>query len=231
MQSNRRIIFFLLKALVICLVLAMPLKSFDEAYGKFYRALNSKLLGKIQTGGFVRYSPGKKAYLTHVNIWNQKQVKPNGKVDSAKADVNTRYRGYLPTVLLIALVLASPVPWRRRLLALFTGFILVTLLVLFKAWLGIAEICRENQWLDLVHYSGFREWLFELSSRIFFQSTGTVFYFVVAIWVLVTFRKNDLQLMGRLITHGNNPAKHVDPGKGFPVNRPGTKKNIRKSGR
>ncbi|HRY33192.1 MAG TPA: hypothetical protein P5531_09530 [Bacteroidales bacterium] len=231
MQSNRRILYFLIKALIICLVLALPVTSFDDAYGKFYRSLNTKMLGKIQSDGFVRYSPGKKAALTHINIWNQKQVKPNGRVDSAKADVNTRYRGYLPTVLLIALVLASPVPWRRRLLALFAGFTLVTLLVLFKAWLGIVEICRENQWLDLVHYAGFSNWLFELTSRIFFQSTGTVFYFVVAIWVLVTFRKNDLQKMGMLIPAAGIKTKQPDLREGIRINKTKDNKKLGKSGR
>ncbi len=192
MPGLKKVSLFFLKAALVYGVLFLPLNIFDGTYENFYRKCNSYFFSELQSVGHVRFTKGKEPATTHINIWNQNQVQPDGKVNSAKADVNTRYRGYLPTILFLSLLLASPVPWKRKTISLVTGFILVTAFVMFKAWLGLVYVCQNNPFLELFNFSGNKKYLVDRCLDIFFHSTGSILYFVVAIWILVTFRKQDL---------------------------------------
>ncbi len=193
MLRTRTLLLFLLKATVIYALLAAPLSMYDEAYGKFYRNLAGKMVGRFHDSGFVRFTSMSKPEMTHLNIGNYKLALADGSFDTAAVDINTRILGYLPTVLLISLVLASPVPWRRKLLALPAGFILVMGLVLFKQYIFILDQCVKNPFLKLTDYSGFSKSLFDFTNTFINISSFTVPYFVVVIWLLVTFRISDLK--------------------------------------
>jgi hypothetical protein len=193
MLKTRTLLLFLLKASVIYALLSAPLSFYDETYGQFYRNMAGKLLGRFHDSGFVRFSSMSKPEMTHLNIGNYKLALADGSFDTAAVDVNTRILGYLPTILLIALVMASPVPWRRRLLAVSIGWFLVMGLVIFKQYIFILDQCEKNQWLKLTNYTGFSKTLFDFMNTFISTSSFTVPYFVVGIWLLVTFRISDLK--------------------------------------
>jgi len=124
---------------------------------------------------------------------NLAQIKPNGSFDTAATDINTRYLGYIPTILILSLVLASPVPWKRKIMALLVGLILVMLLVLFKQWISLLWLCETNPWLSLTHFGPTGKKLLTFANKVFCESSSTVLYFVVGIWLLVTFRLDDFK--------------------------------------
>ena len=53
---------------------------------------------------------------------------------SVSQTLSSRYIGYAPTTFLLALILATPLTWRRRLIALFWG------LVLTHAWIAFSML-------------------------------------------------------------------------------------------
>jgi hypothetical protein len=185
---------FLLKASIIYGILSAPFPFYDQAYGDFYRKVADKCFGRFRGPGFAKFNEMKDPAMTHVNVGNYTMALPDGSFDTAAIDINTRYLGYLPTILLISLVLASPVPWKRRLIALAIGLSLVMLLILFKHWISLLWFCEQNVWLHLTDFTGTGKKVLSFANSFISASSFTIAYFVVGIWLLVTFRVDDLKL-------------------------------------
>ena len=99
--------------------------------------------------------------------------------------------GYLPTVMLAALTIATPLPWARRLKALALGLIAVHLYVGLRLTLTLAYgFNGTDEWCL---YALPRWWSFALSAayEMICISPGTPFLVAVLAWGLVTFRRSD----------------------------------------
>ena len=112
MLRSKTLLLFLLKAVIIYGLLSLPLSFYDEVYGNFYRKVAEVFFSKFRETGFVKFSECKEPAKTHINVGNYALVRPDGSCDTATADINTRYLGFIPTILLISLVMASPVSWK-----------------------------------------------------------------------------------------------------------------------
>jgi len=194
MLRSKTLLLFLLKALLIYGFLSLPLSFYDEAYGNFYRKIAGTTFEKFRGTGFVRFREGKEPSSTRVNIGNHELARrSDGAIKTAGIDINTRYLGYIPTILLISLVVASPVPWKRKLMALVAGLILVTLLVLFKQWISLLWRCDQNPWLQLTDFTDHGKKTLAYAYNFISVTSSSILYFVVAIWFLVTFRAADFK--------------------------------------
>jgi len=193
MLRSKTLLLFLLKALIIYGLLSVPLTFSDRAYGNFYRKLAGAFFSKFRETGFVKFREWKDPATTHINIGSYALVRPDGSSRTAALDINTRYLGYLPTILLISLVLASPVPWKRKLTALAIGLILVMFLIMFKQWIALLWLCENKPWLQLTSFTDNTKKLLTFANNFISVSSSTVLYFVVAIWLLVTFSVEDFK--------------------------------------
>lgn len=192
MFKSKTLALFLLKAVVIYALLALPLSFYDQLYGDFYRKIAGSFFNTFRETGLVRFKEGAKPEITHINIGNKDLPRgPGGAIKTLPIDINTRYLGYLPTILLISLVVASPVPWKRKLIALALGLALVTLLILFKQYISLLWRCDQNPWLQLTDYGDKGKALLNSTYHFIAVTSSSVLYFVVAIWLLVTFRLDD----------------------------------------
>jgi hypothetical protein len=107
--------------------------------------------------------------------------------------LDTRSIGWVPTALTMALILATPIPWRRRGAALAGGLVLVHCFILFslQAW-----IWDNSSDVSLMRLSGFwQEVAGELDYALINQ-LGASFSVPVVIWILVTFRRQDAGKIG-----------------------------------
>jgi len=195
MLRSKILLLFLLKAVIIYGFFSLPFSVYDEAYGSFYRKVAGDFFSTFRETGFVKFRELNDPAYTHLDIGNNALVNAEGYGTAAGVNTNTRYLGYIPTILLISLVLASPVSWRRRLIALAAGLIPVTLLIIFKQWISLLWLCEMNPWLQLTHFTTFSKTILAFTNTFISSSPSTVLYFVVAIWLLVTFRVEDFKTM------------------------------------
>ena len=212
MLSNRTLLLFLLKAIILYGLLSAPFSVYDQGYGSFYRKLAGNIFGSFRGNGFVRFREWKEPATSHVNIGNVTQIKSDRTFHTAADNINTRYLGYIPTILIISLVLASPVRWKRKLIALPVGLILVTLLILFKQWIALLWMCDQNPWLNLTNFTGNGKTLLEFFNTAISVYSSTLLYFVVAVWILVTFRADDLRKITRITASTPPPMQKGIPG-------------------
>ncbi|MEO8145979.1 MAG: hypothetical protein ABI723_00015 [Bacteroidia bacterium] len=195
MLKAKPVLLFLIKATVIYALLAAPFSFYNTLYGVFYRATAKVFFDKINHTGFVLFSEGRENYITHFNLGNDALVKPDKTTDTVYDDVNIRYRGYLPLVLLIALVLASPVAGKRKAYGLLIGAVAVTLIVMLKQWLHILYLCGHNPWLMLYNLSEGQKKTIDFIYSNYVSTLPPTLFLVVAIWILITFRRDDLKLL------------------------------------
>lgn len=195
MLKTKPLLLFLIKAVIIYALLAAPFSFYDTAYGKFYRAAGKIFFNKIKSTGFVLFSEGRENYITHINLGNDALVRADKTTDTVMDDINIRFRGYLPTVLFIALVIAAPVPIKRKFMSLLTGLMLLTGLLMLKQWIHILYLCDRNPWLALYSFSNSEKKMIDFIYENYVITIPPTLFLTVAIWLIVTFRKDDLKLL------------------------------------
>lgn len=115
-----------------------------------------------------------------------KGIAPRGK----KTELNTWNFSYLPLAFIIALILATPINWKRKLLALLLGVLLMDLFIYFKVYIFLFDKLQSFEDFNIAELSSF--WANALKKiATLFVHIGTSMFVGVLIWLIVTFRKND----------------------------------------
>ena len=193
MFQSKPVVFFLLKAILIYGLLSFPPLSFDTSYANFYRSINNFYFKTICKTGFVNFNQAKGKYDTRMVIGNYARMMPGDKTTVISRPLNTHYSGYMPTILLLALTLATPFSWKRKSFSLLSGLVLLTLFIVFKQWIHILFLCLHNPWIQLYNFSTTQKQIIEYLYPKTVEFIGTSWFMVVVIWLLVSFRKNDLE--------------------------------------
>jgi len=111
-------------------------------------------------------------------------------VNHAEFEVDTWQYGWIPLMLLVSLILATPVPIPRRLFALFLGFLAITGYTLFRFWVRFVVDINRHGWLELGTQGPFMKKTFVYMNT-FFLYMGISLVITVFIWLIVTVRKGD----------------------------------------
>lgn len=195
MLRTKPVLIFFIKAAIIYIILALPFSFYDEMYGKFYRKCASGMFSTFHGNGLARFVEGNEKAVTRVNVGNSEQIKSNGTLETTFGYLNIRFLAYLPTILLIALILASPVNWKRKLLALVIGLLLLTVFIMFLQWLHLMYLSIRATWLNLIDFSESKKNTLNQAYKYLVEMPGFSRFLVVLIWLLVTFRKEDLKIL------------------------------------
>jgi hypothetical protein len=122
-----------------------------------------------------------------------KQV--NGHVPSFLVKFSSSDFLYLPFALLIALIIASPVSIKRKLLSLSVEILLLHLLLMLRIYMMILYVCSQNLSLELVTPGPLLKKFIDWMQVNFVDYGATILFIIVFIWIAVTFRKEDLSLI------------------------------------
>ena len=113
----------------------------------------------------------------------------SGKALVKRTDIDSGSVGWVPTALTIALVLATPIPWPRRLTALAGGLVLIHFFIFFtlQTW-----IWNNSSDVSLMTLSDFWQNVTDQLDYALMNQIGASFSVPVVIWILVTFRRQDV---------------------------------------
>ena len=129
-------VFFLVAVAVYAAIVLFPWSGPREAYRSLFTGSIHGVYGRIGSEGLVRCENLDIDALDDVNIYLGKRIgRDIGEVPVA---VSTARLGYAPLAFLIALVVATPIPWRRKWRSLAWGLLLVEAFVVFRSGLLIA---------------------------------------------------------------------------------------------
>ena len=118
MLRTRLVVAFFAKLMVFNALLMVPWPGVREAYGTLYRGMGNLLFRTFGSSGRVYFSavdppPTDKDHKDTLLVLEN--LRSGGR--STPMERNVRKDGYLPTAFAVSLILATPVPWRRRLVA------------------------------------------------------------------------------------------------------------------
>lgn len=122
-------------------------------------------------------------------ILANRDLQANGQGKRFMLTVDAWQMGWTPTAFLVALVLASPVPWRRRRWALLWGLLAIHAFVLMTLGIFIWNESTRLYWVTLTPFwKGIANWL----ESVALAPVGPSFFAAALIWMLVTLRRQDL---------------------------------------
>ena len=192
MPDRTKIIRFFIFAFLSYGIMSIPSKAVDNQYGKFYRSLSGFIFNKFSSSAVYVFQKTEKPDYSMIMIGNRDLVSKGGQVQGIQDEFSTRTRGYLPIIILISLIIASPVKIKRKFLAFLLGILLITIWVLIKQWVYNLYLISGSPMLKLGDFSETgRKVLGYLYQGIVISLTPS-FTISVIVWLLVTFRMEDL---------------------------------------
>lgn len=194
MLKTKPILKFLLVFVLVYGILIAAFPLLRDQTGIYISNLGNKFLHSPAHNALVSFYKTSEKLDVEILVGNITQ-EVNGSVLSFREKLNSYGYAYLPTALLIALVIASPVSMKRKLLSLTFSILFLHMLLLFRMYIQILHICNQNISLNLINpgpfFRNFIDWM-----HAYFVGYGVVMLFVVVfIWLAVTFRKEDLSLI------------------------------------
>lgn len=210
----RALVGFLAKFLVVLVILVLPWPGLARLYPAVYHGVCNFVYGSFGPGRvtFEPFSdpnlPGDDTKVTIANL-----VTGSG----AAFPRNSRVQGYMPTVFVTALALATPLAWRRRLITLAAGLFAVTAYVAFRQFFFLMFYARQGP-SKLFDPGPVLTGVLEFGRWVFVDSFTGLFVVPVVIWIAVSFRRRDLE---RLLGDIAAPAtvKSNRPRRGTPTSR------------
>ncbi|HUU83830.1 MAG TPA: hypothetical protein VM243_10030 [Phycisphaerae bacterium] len=191
----RQAVLRLLAAAVLYILLMLGWLWWSEGYARALRSVGNFVFARWYDGAAIRFEPQAVEAGTYAATRMQDtRLSLMNHATRARGNqpVSSQYIGYVPTVLFLALVLPSPVPWRRRWKAVLWGFVLIGAFILLRMWLMIFNAFCSDSPLALFYPSDFWRRVLAFATETLTRSLTTCFVVPLAIWVLVCFRHGDL---------------------------------------
>lgn len=185
MPWRRTLLIYFSLVVVTYGALMVPWPGVMSGYRRVMAATSNIFLRRIANGRMtfeVMESPTLDKDIT-VNVQN---ISTGSK---ARMSVNAR-RSYLPVSLAAALIVAAPIPWRRKVIALGLGLVLMMAYVQFTFWLKIVHMLSEPKFGAMQLADSTRKFLMLLIKL----TMSPVLPYIVSVVVfgLVTVRREDV---------------------------------------
>jgi len=193
-RASLVVTLFFGKLILLYALFLIPWPGVRDAYAAGFRAGGNFLFRTFGDSGRVYFEPmaiagkGFDAYDTNVVIQNL------GKgIRGAIPGINSRLMGYLPTAFAASLILATPIPWRRRWIALCLGAALMSGFAAFELWLRLLETFSNPAEFSLYEWPAWGRTLLAAALAIVGKSPVTAYIAPVFVWIVVALRRDDIR--------------------------------------
>ena len=180
--------------LAIGLLLA-PWPGLKDGHAHALRAVGNALFGHFGAKGIVVFRAlddgADPLHNTIIYLGNRDRLLPGGQLDVVSVKFSSRYTAWLPAALVAALVLATPLPWRRRWVALGWGLLWVHLFIVFVLLVMILHQYAESPAVGLHQWTGLPRHALDALHQILVGYIGASYAVPVLIWIAVAFRRDD----------------------------------------
>ena len=110
---------------------------------------------------------------------------------SVSQPLSSRYIGYALTTFLLALIFATPLTWRRRLIALIWGLVLTHAWIAFSMLLLIVHGYSRGDVVSIFDVSPFTRTALAFLREVLVKAPVIKYTVPAVIWMLVSFRRSD----------------------------------------
>jgi hypothetical protein len=195
MRSLSPFYMFVGRFVLIYGLLIIPWPGFNDAYAGYFRALSRVVFSREGQLQIVKFEPipegPDKKLDTKIVLANRFMLDSNGSGPARVLGLDTRGVGWMPTALLIVLVLSTPLTWRRRIRAFGLGLVAIHVFILLSVAVYIWNESDQTSGLDLVSLAPFWKTIVEGMEETLITQMGASFVVPVIVWLLVAFRQQD----------------------------------------
>lgn len=192
MPPRKIIVGFLWRLVLWYGLLIAPWPGLNAAYGRFFRSAGNGVFSRETGRRLLRFEPvpASSGHLldTRILLANREVVDQAGNTPAKYLEMDTRAMGWIPMALLMALMLSTPVPWRRRVRGLFLGLLLVNAFILFSL---AVYIWNNSPDLGLLVLSPLAKQITAGLEETLVTQVGASFVIPVLIWMLTIFNLSD----------------------------------------
>ncbi len=185
--TRGRVLTFLLATPALYVLLAIAWPTIGPMYASAYQATATSLFGRFGEGRVTvgPPAPGER-FDSSVSVG-----RPPSKVIGTRGH-SSRLIGYLPTVLTGALIICTPLPWRRRVRALVWGLALVHAFIAIRIVIGLLQFFSLDAPWRVVEPGPFGRTMIDASYQTLALAPTASFLAPVAIWAMVCLRPWDI---------------------------------------
>jgi hypothetical protein len=189
MRVCRRLAGIALRFCVIYGLLIAPWPGFRQQYGAWMRTVGGWAFSREQGRWLVSFEPltatAQRPLDTRILVADRTGRTPAGNLRAVALDLDMRGVGWVPTALLIALILVAPFAWPRRLLGLPLGLLGIHLYILFSIGIHIIDQCSGIPGLSPFGLSPFWKPVFDGLDETLITQLGASFVFPVILCIAV----------------------------------------------
>lgn len=174
------------------IAMMLPQTGIGNLYGDFFRSAANRFLGEIGDEGIVILKPQKNEKFDTMLFISKKSLWQGTSYKGDKYNISSRTIGFLPASLIIALILATPVLWKRKLLALFISLAAMTGFVLIKLYVIVLYKFQLSAWIGILQFEGESLERLKLLNDYFAEPLTPAYTLGIVLWIVFCFRKKDL---------------------------------------
>ncbi len=206
MQTKLIIGFFIRFILLYGVLMGLWPVAYDS-YGVFFKGGAELLYGSLGSSRAVQLRPLPPSERLDDND-TQLVFKTGASRNWRSTKISVRDIGYLSTTVLVGLVIATPIPWRRRVRALLAGLVLLHGVMALRLGILIAALFDRVSPAPWITPDSF--WGKAVDAGIVRFSLGQPIAYIVSIliWILVSLHRDDLTMI--LSGRRNPPGKSPD---------------------
>lgn len=204
MLPPKRLGLFFVFAAILYAAFMAPWPGVEGAYAKLYRGTCNVVFARfwfwpdggvrflniktLQTGDLPPGAPRFFAIGTFDTLMELRSRRAPGSMGYLRT--STRYVGYGPTAVVLALVLATPLPWRRRALALLWSFLAVNAFIVLRISLTLAAAgFAADKKYALFELGSLARGVLTRAENILSDNPTVSFVAPALIWFLLAFRQ------------------------------------------
>lgn len=182
--------FFVLKLAIVYGLLLIPWPGVMAAYRAAYCAGGNIFFRTLGGAGRVYFTPSEQIVAKDKDV--SARLENIATHTGGVMEISSRSMGYLPTSFAMALVVAAPIPWKRRAISLFWGIALISVYVGVELWLRLVNLFSGADVMAVYTLGPFWKGLVMVLVKVLGMSPVTAYIAPVVIWTLVCFRREDL---------------------------------------
>jgi len=187
-KKNRELLRFATIFALAYGLLITPWHGWNERYADYYRNLGTWVFASWPGKQLVRFeknaAPLRVNLNTSITVGNRSLVDAQGRFSAVVLQVDTRSLAWMPTALLAALILATPLPWRRKIRAMLVGLIAIHAYILLITGIWITNNADK---VALITMNKWQKNSMEMLEYTFIEQLGLSFVIPVVIWAFVSF--------------------------------------------
>lgn len=197
MRGRKLIAGFFLRFAVIYALLMAAWPFAGAAYGAAFRLVSEIAFGELSRAASVRFEPigSNSKYASSMDtavVLRNHRTKARGDLP-----MSSRYLGYVPTAMVIALVVATPLPWRRRLRALLWALVLTQAFIGLRVLLKLLAVFSGSDALATFSLGNAGDATLAFLEVLITTSLTASYIGPIIIWIAVTFRAGDREMLAR----------------------------------